>query len=226
MIGAWLLRAAGGSSRRINAITPLRAVAYDPAEVIEAAAPLYAALQRPLVFRVPAIAEGLEAALARHGFDGEEEVCTLIRWLDGTSATIDTAIHLSEEPTPAWLALRSRLTGGDADTDRVTRAVIGSLLMPRIFVGVHGPEGLATIALGVLDRRLLVVEAVGTDSSARGRGHARQAMLALMDWARTRGARAACLQVVADNAPARQLYERLGFTTDLYRYRYFTRAAC
>ncbi|WP_246757367.1 hypothetical protein [Methylobacterium sp. OT2] len=34
------------------------------------------------------------------------------------------------------------------------------------------------------------------------------------------GARAACLQVVAANTPARALYRALGFERELYRYHY------
>jgi hypothetical protein len=41
-----------------------------------------------------------------------------------------------------------------------------------------------------------------------------------MAWARGEGATGACLQVVAGNGPARALYVGLGFTRNLYGYRY------
>jgi ribosomal protein S18 acetylase RimI-like enzyme len=42
-----------------------------------------------------------------------------------------------------------------------------------------------------------------------------------MGWARRdQAASAACLQVVEANAPARRLYERMGFSAPLYGYHY------
>ncbi|MGT2480134.1 GNAT family N-acetyltransferase [Methylobacterium oryzae CBMB20] len=72
----------------------------------------------------------------------------------------------------------------------------------------------------MLDRELMVIEAVATPEPLRGRGHARRAVGALLGWGRAAGARAACLQVVAANAPARALYRTLGFERELYRYHY------
>jgi N-acetylglutamate synthase len=72
----------------------------------------------------------------------------------------------------------------------------------------------------VLDRDLLVLESVATPEPLRGRGHARRAVGALLRWGWESGARAACLQVVATNTPARALYRSLGFERELYRYHY------
>jgi ribosomal protein S18 acetylase RimI-like enzyme len=41
----------------------------------------------------------------------------------------------------------------------------------------------------------------------------------------TRGAKAACVQVLSDNVPALRLYRRLGFGDELYRYHYRRKAA-
>ena len=51
------------------------------------------------------------------------------------------------------------------------------------------------------------------------RATAAASLLSALKWARLRGARQAWLQVEADNARPRRLYETLGFT-ELYRYHY------
>ena len=50
------------------------------------------------------------------------------------------------------------------------------------------------------------------DPAARGLGLARPLVAAAVDWARDRRARTVTLQVAADNAVARGVYESLGFT--------------
>lgn len=57
----------------------------------------------------------------------------------------------------------------------------------------------------------------------RGRGLARAVMAALVEWGAAQGATTAYLQVLADNAAARRLYERMGFVTH-HSYCYLTPA--
>jgi len=59
-----------------------------------------------------------------------------------------------------------------------------------------------------------------TDPRERRRGHSRKIVTALAGWAKSRGATGACLQVVADNASARALYEQIGLSGEVYRYHY------
>ncbi|WP_372441140.1 GNAT family N-acetyltransferase [Microvirga arvi] len=52
-------------------------------------------------------------------------------------------------------------------------------------------------------------------------GPGAKAVAAVLAWAQERcGATGACLAVVASNAPARSLYQALGFRREVYRYHY------
>ena len=62
---------------------------------------------------------------------------------------------------------------------------------------------------------------VFTHPAVRGQGLARRLCAALLHQAQAAGAQVAYLQVDADNAPARTIYQRLGFV-DAYRYHYRT----
>ena len=61
------------------------------------------------------------------------------------------------------------------------------------------------------------------EESHRGQGLALAVMAALVEWGAAQGATTAYLQVLGDNAPARRLYEGMGFTPH-HTYRYLTPA--
>ena len=79
-------------------------------------------------------------------------------------------------------------------------------------------ETLST-AICVQDGELAGLFEVATAAAVRGQGFGRRVVSSALKWARMRGARTAWLQVEADNAPARALYDSLGYR-ELYRYHY------
>lgn len=220
ILGGWLLRAAGGPTRRVNSVNPLRGGPRDPAPLLAGFEALYAGLGQPAIFRVPEIAPGMDVALERAGYTLEGETCTLHAGLDRTGPTAEPDIAMTPEPGEDWLRAWAALNGADDERLRRHRAMTAAILLPRRFAATrHGGE-IAAIAYGVLHDGLLVVESVATRPALRRRGLAARTVGALLAWAAGQGARGACLQVEAGNAPARALYRRLGFETELYRYHY------
>ena len=224
VVDGYLLRAAGGRSRRINAVNPMRG-APAPEPAIAACEAVYAGLGRPALFRVPEIAPALDAPLDGRGYEVEGETCTLFRPLEGPPGAPDPAIRLGDAPGEDWLALRAAIDDLDAEAAAAFRSATHALLLPRAFAAVAIADGIGAVAFAVLDRSLVVIESVATPAPLRGRGHARRAVGALLRWGVRQGAAGACLQVAADNAPARALYAGLGFGRELYRYHYRRRPA-
>lgn len=64
---------------------------------------------------------------------------------------------------------------------------------------------------------------VEVEAAHRGRGLALAVMAALVEWGAAQGATTAYLQMLGDNAPARRLYEPMGFAPH-HTYRYLTSA--
>jgi len=220
LLSGWLLRAAGGSTRRTNSVNPLRGGPRDPAAILAAAEATYAALGQTALFRVPSIAAEMDGPLAAGGYTAEGETLTLFNDLSAWPQTQGTATRLTAEADGDWLQARAALSPADTADSAVFETMVSTIMLPRIFAATRHEGAVVALAYGVLHDGLAVVEAVVTDARWRQRGFGRQTVGAVLNWAVTAGAGAACLQVVADNPAALALYRSLGFTTELYRYHY------
>jgi RimJ/RimL family protein N-acetyltransferase len=224
LLDGWLLRFAGGHTKRANSVNPVRrGQRRDLAAKIGACEALFAANSIEPCFRLPPFAEeGLEEALDGAGYGPAEDVTRVVyRPLNAPVPDHDAELTFGP-PTAEWLDAKDRLQGdGPADAAGRRRILAGAVL-PGAFAGVRGPDGrLASLAYGAVSDGMLVLNMVVTDPALRGRRLAERACGALLAWGRDEaGARGACLQVVAANAAGCALYDRLGFTTELYRYHY------
>ena len=103
--------------------------------------------------------------------------------------------------------------------------MIAAITVPAAFASVEVDGVVAAQAYGAVSGGLVCLNAVATAPEHRGRGLAGRAVAALLGWAAERHAAAGgCLQVLADNPPALALYRRFGFSEELSRYHYRTKA--
>jgi len=216
----WLLRRSGGRIRRTNSANPLRIQRGAPDKAIDAAEAFYVGYGQTPLFRVPDIAGELEATLDKRGYQAEGGTIHLYSGIDDMPDISDGDITVSPTPGEDWLAARFRMEAYDEADRRVFREMTGLISGDRAFVSCERDNEIAALAYGVIRDGLLVVESVETDARFRQQGLGRKTVGGLIDWARRAGASAACLQVVADNKPARALYASLGFSRELYRYHY------
>jgi GNAT superfamily N-acetyltransferase/sRNA-binding carbon storage regulator CsrA len=213
-LGDWVLRAAGGFTRRANSVLPFG----DPGIPVAAAAgrivEWYAA--RGLPGCVQVTDEGLDAELAALGWTNEAEALLRTAPLPPL-ANLPGAerVRLSREVDADWLA-RYHRTG--ALGEEAVKVLTGG---PSVwFATVPGTEGPAAIGRCVVDGAWAMFGAVEVDPAARRQGLATAVMAALALRAVAEGASGAYLQVEADNEGARSMYDRLGFTTHhAYHYR-------
>ncbi len=223
LLDCWLLRLSGGPTRRTNSVNPLRAPRHDLTSMIDRCAEVYAAAGQPLIVRAPSIAVGLADSLDRIGFVPRLETRTLLADLSSLGPVPEGQVELTDRAGDDWIAFRAHHARVGASGDAVYRAMLECIALPRCFAALRVDGEIVSAAYGVLDRGLLVVESVRTADGAQGRGYAKRVVGRLMRWAAMRGADKACLQVQADNGPARALYASLGFGTDLYGYHYHYR---
>ncbi|MGW2128209.1 GNAT family N-acetyltransferase [Streptomyces coelicoflavus] len=225
-LGGWELRAAGGFTRRANSVLPLGDPGLPLDEALTAVRRWYGERGLPAYVQTATGAEGTQellcAELERRGWVRE---VTAEVWTGGLAPVADLAegagVVLSREADEAWLARYRRKGVSD-----VALRVLGS--GPSVWfatvpgAGTTGTTGTtdatdatdAPAAIGrcVVDGRWASFAAVEVDPARRRRGLATAVMAALARRALDEGASAAWLQVETDNAAARALYARMGFT--------------
>jgi ribosomal protein S18 acetylase RimI-like enzyme len=224
VVDGWLLRHSGGRTRRSNSVNPLRGKRGAPESVLDAAEAFYAIYDQTPLFRVPSIAAEMDTLLDRNGYALEGGTIHFYGAIDELADSSDEQVTVSPTPDEDWFAARFRMGAYDDTDRRVFREMRGLITGDKAFVSCRRDSEIAALAYGVIREGLLVVESVETDGRFRQQGLGRRTVGSLIGWARRAGASAACLQVVADNAPGRALYASLGFGRELYRYHYRRKA--
>jgi ribosomal protein S18 acetylase RimI-like enzyme len=227
-LGQWLLRAAGGFSRRANSAL----AAGDPDRPLEEAATrvrrFYADHALPARAQVVVGSDehlGLERAGWAPRPAGDPDTVFLLasvarasRAARGLAGSGAADVTVSTTATPAWLADDERAVAHGPDALAVLEG-------PRevAFVSVGQPlvaKGRVALAEGAPDPWAGLTD-LWVPTAHRRRGLALRVLVALLGWAAERGATTAFLQCTADNAAALGLYDRLGFA-EHHRYRYLT----
>ncbi|MHA7985957.1 GNAT family N-acetyltransferase [Rathayibacter sp. CAU 1779] len=238
-VDGWVARFASGVTRRANSVYPASAVA-DPGSAIAAVERLYRERGLPAVFQLSDDDAELQQRLAERGYVEDSETLVMTAPLatiagslaDGTPtdfghATGETgastvSVAVDETPDDEWLATWWAVDGrgGTAELDVARRILTG---VPSLYATVRDARGAASVG------RLALVErdgtfwgglyTVATREDARGRGHASAVIAGLAASGADRGVTDVWLQVLASNAVARRLYDRLGFRhSATYRY--------
>jgi len=219
-LDGWLLRASALPAGRVNSVWPRDPGDGPLAKRVDTAEQHYAALGRPTRFQVSpaALPAGLEGVLGARGYVAGWPVLVQTLALDDPAAPAG-AVALAPAPDASWLEVWR--AAGKRDAEAVEAAV-------RLFARCSVPSAFATLSLdgpaaavgrGVLDGGWLGIFAMATATASRRRGAAACVLAALLRWGWQHGARGAYLQCAQDNAAARSLYGRSGFTI-AYRYHY------
>jgi ribosomal protein S18 acetylase RimI-like enzyme len=217
-MGLWLLKVAGGVSRRSNSANPLGHGSRLDQRFLQAFQRLYAIAGQPAYVRLPSMLDvSVDRLLEAEKWGREGESLTLITALAESSKGV---VELDRVPSPEWLAALNALNGRGSDAGAAFTAIIGKIEIPAAFAAVRREGRIVSAAYGALHDGWVCIEAVVTDPQFRGQGLASEVVSDLMAWGGAQGGQGACLQVSADNAAGRALYRKLGFETEAYRYHY------
>jgi ribosomal protein S18 acetylase RimI-like enzyme len=216
-VHGWLLRHTPTlTRRRSNSALPLGdAGAHDSAVVEDFYARRGA---RALVQIAPAEARsGLDARLARRGWSTSGPTDVLVAATDRVLArTVPGEVAIAPRADADWVATWAACEGRP-DADEHAREVLARIEPRAGYALAAGGQG---VGLAVCERGWAGLFCVATPPEARRRGVASAVVHSLTRWAAVNGARRAYLQVESDNAAARALYARTGFTRSHgYHYR-------
>ena len=220
--GTWVVRlTAGHPAKRLNSVNPL-----DPGDVqnlpdrIARAKRRFDAYGRPLTFRMsPLSGVELERFFDREGWHRLAESLVMRAPLD--EDVVQGAMdQIPMKDMGRFISAAMKTHGLEAGIRPGLSEIVGSIQAePGLFVVENEDEQPLATAICVHDGDLAGLFEIATDASERGKGFGRRVVLSALKWARLRGAKQAWLQVEADNAVARKLYESIGFA-EIYRYHY------
>jgi ribosomal protein S18 acetylase RimI-like enzyme len=209
----WVLRHAGGVTKRANSVLPLGNPA-DLAGAIAEAETFYAGRGLPCVFSIgPGATPGLDGELAARGYQVVDP--TVIMAGPVVREPVLDKVRVEERPWLGWLetwwAVDGRYGSGLVEAERICTGV------PAWYAAVEEDGVPVAVGRGVPQGDTLGVYCMATLPSARRRGLARSVLRALV---RHFDGTSAYLVVTSRNQGARALYGSEGLTVKgEYHYR-------
>lgn len=225
-LDGWLLRFSPGKAKRARCVNAVAAGRLPAREKLARAEAVYADAGLPLIVRITpfTLPSGLDDLLAGMGLQRFDDTRVMVLGLDRPAAAAPRPAGVSVQSVglEAFAQLVGAMRGSpiaqrQAHAERLANA-------PVPFCAFELKRDGESLACGqfAIEGDLVGLYDVFTQPEARGQGLASIVCAHLLDVAQARGARHAYLQVDADNAPARAVYHRLGFS-DAYRYHYRAR---
>lgn len=218
-LDGWVLRFANGYTKRANSINPIYDSTDNVEEKIRCCEEIYRRKQLPVVFKMTKAAqpENLDAILADKGYELNSPTSVQIAELGNIdpSPNAESTKMLTEE----WFAHFCRMNNIAERNKSTLLQILTSIELPKCFVTVRDNRKAIACGMSVLQGQYIGLFDIVTDASFRNKGFGKQTVRRLLAWGKQNGARRAYLQVMENNAPALQLYSKIGFTP-VYQYWY------
>ncbi|MBZ0284743.1 MAG: GNAT family N-acetyltransferase [Anaerolineae bacterium] len=217
----WVLRASQGYTRRANSVNPIYPSSQDVNAKIDFCEQWFAAHNLPTIFKLTPAAQpdNLDALLEERGYTREAETRVKVMTLDSLESSPAGKVELLTQPNNEWQSHFFRMNGVKEQFFPVMQFMLKSISLPICCAAVIHQNQVVAVGLGVLDDGFVSLYDIVTAPEQRNQGLGKQLLLHLLNWGKAQGARQACLAVVAANAPAVRLYDKLGFR-EVYPYWY------
>jgi N-acetylglutamate synthase len=218
----WILRFAGGYTRRANSVNPIYASALALDAKIIVCENFYRSQGLPVIFKLTPASQpsNLDAELARRGYQVDAQTC--VQTLDLATAAVppvSPAFTCNSTLTEDWFTAFCALSGTPEKHLAPMRQLLGLILPTHTFAMLQADEKPVACGLSVQQDGYIGFYDIVVDREQRRKGYGRQIMAGLLAHDQQNGAHTAYLQVMLNNAPALRLYEGLGFR-EVYQYWY------
>lgn len=217
----WLIRMAGGHTKRANAASAWLPSDLSPEELIAAVRQLYAkAGIEPMVRLTPLASPGIDQALEAAGWTFYDPTLVMAAPLGESVAPkgdMQAQVQFDDRPSDAWVrgaAIAYELADWQRD---ILGRIVASIRVDTAFATVSLNGEALGYGLAVAERGHVGLYDLAVTPAARGRGVGARMVTELLAWGVARGARTGYLQVRETNTAAQALYRRLGFS-GIYRY--------
>ena len=214
-LGGWILRADHGVTRRANSVLPIASQNIPLDLAISLAIDFYESRDLVPRFQVTEAScpHDLDNELIQRGFTLGLQVEI---WTSPISSLIEkeptleteTLDHLSND----WITIYNLSSGHDSATFNIRRSIMDRTLQPKTYALSLIDTEIAAVGYGVVEGQWLGIFNIATHPEKRHLGAATAVNRQLGIWAHNLGATTAYLQVEQNNAPAKKLYQKLGFS--------------
>lgn len=217
----WLLRFAGGYTRRANSINGLYPGSLDPGQKINYCEQIYQKKGLTPTFRVTPFLDPphLEALLEAAGYHKMGPTSLQILALTDLSLQAAPSAQIWPGPVEAWVSAYTGMNNVAPAYHPTLKAILGNIQPETCFMTLEEDGQPVACGLGVLEGPYVGLFDIVTHPARRGQGLGGKLIHSLLSWGRERGAQTAYLQVMLENSAALRLYAKLGFE-ELYRYWY------
>ena len=217
--GAWVRRAAGGYTKRANSVQCLDPDDGEDADLRVISGSTWMVMRgiKPTFRITPLAAPELVETLDDAGWQSIDHSHLFAMELGEQQADAETKLFPVLDTT--FLAVQRQLKGYDDATMAGMRGLLTALAVPATgIVTYRDGEPVASGLMAIADA-IVITGNVITDPGRRRQGLGAAMMRTGLDWARSKGATTAALNVEASNPAGQALYHSLGYTHQ-YDYTY------
>lgn len=214
----WIVRMAHGYTRRANSVQTFGTPNGESTQSVDAkiayCESLYRANNLFVVFKMTSASQpaDLDQKLAARGYTYEAGTLVQTANLAALGAVNTPQVQISETWNDTWFTEYCRMNQTNT-TNWDTLKKLLQLIVPKTgFAVITDADGIRACGLGVVQNNFIGLYDIVVDAGARRRGFGKQIVSALMAWGKQHGAGTAYLQVLANNAPALQLYAQLALS--------------
>jgi GNAT superfamily N-acetyltransferase len=217
----WVLRFADGYTKRANSINPIHCSTYDLSAKIEHCEKIYTANHLPTTYKITPFVQPahLDRTLEEMGYSLIDTTSVQTLKLDRISEPALTSVIIEEDINAVWREDFCRLNHVKPGDKNVLERMLSNIKTKKGFISLYYEEQVIACGLGVIEREYIGLYDIVTDIQYRNRGLGEQMILNLLKWGKANGAQYSYLAVVANNAPARRLYSKIGYS-EVYKYWY------
>ncbi|SHM46132.1 GNAT family N-acetyltransferase [Gracilibacillus kekensis] len=223
LLDGWILRFSDGYTKRANSVNPFYSSTENIDKKIKKVEQIYQKKNLPVIFK-------LTSNVSPHDLDNTLEKARYYR--DGlTSVQLLALDNIQQVPSKAYLTFQDRLSDQlfaafckfnhiDESAQTTIKTMLMSIIPKVCYVMLlSGNNETIACGIGVLEEDYIGLFDIVTNEKFRRKGFGEQLIASILKWGKNNGAKYAYLQVVNDNYPARNLYQKLGFK-ESYQYWY------
>ena len=219
MYDGWLLRFAGGYTRRANSVNPLYHSNIDTLSKIKYCEQAYQRENIPVVFKLTETAKPAELNSVLEGQGYKKSENALVMTAPAEVKGPDIKAEEMTVPDDKWVAEYLKAVGYDVKFTKIVETLAAETIPEKVFMRIIIKGETAAVGYAAVEDGFCGIFDLVAAEKFRRKGYGRQMMLNLLEFGKRNGAENAYLQVLETNTAAVSLYDSLGFRP-AYKYWY------